>query len=179
MWKKEDPSTPTSPPQPKGDPMPHTNPTHDRAEGTERATIGRSISIHGEVTGDEDLLIQGRVEGSVELRQQAITVGQDGRVTAAISGRIIIVEGQVEGDLKAEEQIILKASAKVQGDITSPRVVLEDGAVFSGGVDMGQPLNKKSGTATATAPNPKKPSEPIPSDSDSGKDGPKKQEAGS
>jgi len=179
MWKKDDSSTqPPSPPK-QGDAMAYQNPSQERAGGSEMATIGRSITINGEVTGDEDLLIQGKVEGSIELKQQSITVGQEGRVTASITGRVIVVEGQVEGDLKAEEQIILKASAKVQGDITSPRVVLEDGAVFSGGVDMGQPLNKKSGTATATAPNPKKPSEPIPSDSDSGKDGPKKQEAGS
>jgi cytoskeletal protein CcmA (bactofilin family) len=159
--------------------MPHNNPPQDRAGGTERATIGRSITIHGEVTGDEDLLIQGRVDGSVDLKQQSITVGQDGRVNAAITGRIIVVEGQVEGDLKAEEQVVLKASAKVQGDIVSPRVVLEDGAVFSGGVDMGKPLDKKSNTATPTAPQQQKPSKPMDSDSDSGKDGPKKQEPGS
>lgn len=179
MWKKEDSSTPTSSPQPKGDPMPQNNPTQDRAGGTERATIGRSITIHGEVTGDEDLLIQGRVDGSVELRQQSVTVGQDGRVTAAITGRIIIVEGQVEGDLKAEEQVILKASAKVQGDITSPRVVLEDGATFSGGVDMGKPLSKNPGAAASTSPQPKKSSEPIGSAAESGKDAGKKPEAGS
>lgn len=179
MWKKEDPSTPTLSSQPKGDPMPHHNPTQDRAGSTERATIGRSITIHGEVTGDEDLLIQGRVEGSVELRQQSITVGQDGRVTASITGRIIVVEGQVEGDLRAEEQVVLKASAKVQGDITAPRVVLEDGATFSGGVDMGKPLNKNPASAATTPPPPRKPSDPTVPTSGSGKDEVKKDEAGS
>ncbi len=159
--------------------MPHQNPTQGQAGGTARATIGRSITIHGEVTGDEDLLIQGRVEGSVELRQQSITVGEDGRVTAAITGRIIIVEGQVEGDLKAEEQVVLKASAKVQGDITSPRVVLEDGANFSGGVDMGTSLGKKASVAASSPAQPKKATEVTGSDSGSEKDGKIKQEVGS
>jgi cytoskeletal protein CcmA (bactofilin family) len=179
MWKKDEPSNPISSPQAKGDPMPHQDRTQDRAGGTAPATIGRSITIHGEVTGDEDLLIQGRVEGSVELRQQSITVGQDGRVTAAITGRIIIVEGQVEGDLKAEEQVVLKASAKVQGDIASPRVVLEDGANFSGGVDMGTPLGKKASVAASSPAQTKKPTEVTGSDSDPKKDGQTKQEVGS
>lgn len=179
MWKKDEPSSPTPSPQPQGDSMPHQNPTQDRTGNTERATIGRSITIHGEVTGDEDLLIQGRVDGSVELSQQAITVGQDGRVTAAITGRIIVVEGHVEGDLKAEEQVVLKASAKVQGDIASPRVVLEDGATFTGGIDMGTPVVKKPSVAASVPAKPEKPSGSMGSDSDPEKDSKKKQEAGS
>ena len=141
------------------------------------ATIGRSITINGEVTGDEDLLIQGKVEGSIELKQQSITVGQEGRVTASITGRVIVVEGQVEGDLKAEEQAVLKATAKVQGDIAAPRVVLEDGATFSGGVDMGEPLGKKPGVMGTSAAQPKKPSETTGSISDPEKEGSKKPEA--
>jgi cytoskeletal protein CcmA (bactofilin family) len=103
----------------------------------ERATIGRSITIRGEVSGDEDLLIQGQVDGSVDLKQQAVTVGREGKVKANITGRMVTVEGEVEGNLKADDQVILRSSAKVQGDITAPRVVLEDGATFRGGIDMG------------------------------------------
>jgi cytoskeletal protein CcmA (bactofilin family) len=131
----------------------------------ERAAIGRSITIRGEVTGEEDLLIQGRVEGSVDLKEQAVTVGREGTVKANISGRMVTVEGEVEGDLTALEQVILRSSARVQGDITAPRVVLEDGATFRGGIDMDSPpakserafpvpssAGKKDGEPTAPAP---------------------------
>jgi cytoskeletal protein CcmA (bactofilin family) len=101
------------------------------------ATIGPSIVIKGEVSGNEDLLIQGQLDGSVSLDLNAVTVGDGGRVKADITGRIITVEGSVEGNLKAKEQIILRGSATVQGDLKAPRVVLEDGASFRGLVDMG------------------------------------------
>jgi cytoskeletal protein CcmA (bactofilin family) len=142
MWKKDDDPNPTPS-------APRTERTTTGAgpvrstQGTgERATIGRSITIRGEVSGDEDLLIQGHVDGSVNLEQQAVTVGRDGRVKADITARVVTVEGEVEGDLKAEEQVILRSSAQVQGDITAPRVVLEDGASFRGGIDMGEPPAK-------------------------------------
>ncbi|HEX6307096.1 MAG TPA: polymer-forming cytoskeletal protein [Longimicrobiales bacterium] len=125
-------------------------PTYERpAPGRmsdERATIGRSITIHGEVTGDEDLLIQGRVDGSVNLKQHSITVGPEGEVKADITARVITVEGTVKGNLKADEQAVLRSSAIVEGDITAPRVVLEDGARFRGGVDMGESVTR--GTKT-------------------------------
>lgn len=101
------------------------------------ATIGPSIVIRGEVTGNEDLLIQGQVDGSVALDLHSVTVGSGGRVKADITGRVITIEGHVEGDLNAKEQIILRGSATVQGDLKAPRVVLEDGASFRGLVDMG------------------------------------------
>jgi cytoskeletal protein CcmA (bactofilin family) len=114
---------------------------------SERATIGRSITIRGEVTGDEDLLIQGRVDGSVDLKQHSVTVGREGEVKANITARVVTVEGKVEGNLSADEQVILRASATVQGDITAPRVVLEDGARFRGGVDMGEAAKKSAPAA--------------------------------
>lgn len=139
MWKKEDAPEPM--PSVRGE----VTPIPDRgapAKATgERATIGRSIAIHGEVTGDEDLLIQGRVEGSVNLKQHSITIGPEGEVKADVTGRVVTVEGSVEGNLVAQEQVILRRSALVQGDITAPRVVLEDGARFRGGVDMGETVD--------------------------------------
>ena len=115
-----------------------------------QATIGPSITIKGEVSGDEDLLIQGRVEGSIDLKERAVTVGPDGKVNAGIDGRVVTVEGKVEGNLQALEQVILRSSARVQGDIKAPRVVLEDGATFRGMVDMGEPaLEEKPGGAGA------------------------------
>ena len=141
MWKKEDQS-PAAPPTPSPTAQPNENaPRTESPRGgaahRERATIGPSISIRGDVTGDEDLLIQGRVDGSVILDAHAVTVGGQGRVKASITGRLITVEGHVEGDLTAQEQIILRGTAQVQGDVKAPRVVLEDGASFRGLVDMG------------------------------------------
>jgi cytoskeletal protein CcmA (bactofilin family) len=155
MWKKEDMLAPTRPEvAPPTRPevaatrpemaaaRPEPAPSADRSGPSkaprERATIGRSITIRGDVTGDEDLLIQGRVDGSVNLKQHSVTVGSEGEVKANISGRVVTVEGSVEGNLSAEEQVILRSSARVQGDIAAPRLVLEDGARFRGGVDMGE-----------------------------------------
>lgn len=81
-------------------------------------------------------MIQGRVEGSVDLKEHSVTVGPDGEVKADVRGRVVTVEGHVEGNLRAEEQVVLRGSARVLGDIAAARVTLEDGAYFSGGVEM-------------------------------------------
>lgn len=139
MWKRDEAPNPMpNEPQPEKY-TPRPDPPRSTSATGERATIGRSITIRGEVSGDEDLLIQGQVDGSVDLKQQAVTVGKEGKVKANITGRMVTVEGEVEGNLKADDQVILRSSARVQGDITAPRVVLEDGATFRGGIDMGAP----------------------------------------
>jgi cytoskeletal protein CcmA (bactofilin family) len=133
MWKKgetEDAGATPSPAAPSG----ASSKAGQRRAGP--ATIGPSIHIKGDVTGSEDLVIQGRVEGSVDLAQNHVTVGSEGRVKADVSARTVTVEGEVEGDLSAHEQITLRRSARVQGNISAPRVSLEDGAVFRGGIDM-------------------------------------------
>jgi cytoskeletal protein CcmA (bactofilin family) len=139
MWKKEE-GTPT--PQSQHGTAPQDESPKQSVSSSERATIGRSITIRGDVGGDEDLLIQGQVDGSVNLDLHSVTVGSQGRVNANITGRVVVVEGQVEGDLNAKEQIILRSSAHVMGDISAPRVVLEDGASFRGLVDMGAPAEQ-------------------------------------
>jgi cytoskeletal protein CcmA (bactofilin family) len=111
--------------------------------------IGPSITIRGEVSGDEDLLIEGKVDGSVDLELHAVTVGGEGRVKANITARVVTVEGEVEGDLKARDQVILRTAARVKGDITAPRVVLEDGANFRGLVDMGEPQTERASAASS------------------------------
>lgn len=147
MWKKEDDQTE----QPTAGSTPRVaSPRPPSSQSSAKATIGPSITIDGDVTGSEDLLIQGRITGSVTLDDHAVGVGTEGRVNADIVGRLITVEGQVEGDLTAQEQIVLRGTAKVKGDIKAPRVVLEDGATFRGLVDMGaQPTeNEKERPST-------------------------------
>ena len=98
--------------------------------------IGPTILIKGDLTGEEDLLIDGRVEGKVELRKHNITVGKNGRVKADLYGKVITVEGEVHGNLYGDEQLVLRQSSTVRGNILAPRVVLEDGANFKGSIDM-------------------------------------------
>jgi cytoskeletal protein CcmA (bactofilin family) len=154
MWKKEDTPNPTT--APRADAAPAAERTTSSRPSSERASIGRSITIRGEVTGDEDLVIQGQVEGSVNLRQHSVTVGPEGVVKADIVGRVVTLEGSVEGNVSAAEQVILRSSAVVHGDITAPRVVLEDGARFRGGVDMGETAQggRGAGAARMSADNP-------------------------
>ena len=102
----------------------------------EKTVVGPSIKIKGELTGEEDLMIQGRVEGRIELKKNNVTVGKKGRVLADIYGKIISVEGEVEGDLFGEEKIIVRKSGMIRGNMTAPRVNLEDGARFKGAIDM-------------------------------------------
>ncbi len=102
----------------------------------ERAVIGPSISIRGDVTGEEDLVIDGRVEGAVELKNNSVTVGREGRIKANIHAKVVEVQGRVEGDLHGDEQVVIRRSAHVIGDITAPRVSLEDGCKYRGRIDM-------------------------------------------
>jgi len=100
------------------------------------ATIGASISIVGDVAGDEDLTILGRVDGKIELPQHVVTVGQSGRVKADIHARVVSVAGEVHGNLVAGEQILIRKTATMLGNLTAPRVGLEDGCCFRGSVEM-------------------------------------------
>lgn len=149
MWKKDEGSDESSPT--KRDPeLSGTRGRSTRATG-QSATIGRSITVKGEVTGDEDLLIEGHIDGSVNLEEHAVTVGADGQVEANVTARLITIEGRVEGDLTALDQVVLRASARVEGDITAPRVVLEDGARFRGGIDMGDLSDRKASSRSGAS----------------------------
>ncbi|HVF60551.1 MAG TPA: polymer-forming cytoskeletal protein [Thermoanaerobaculia bacterium] len=124
-------ATPNPPPATTAPPAPPA----PAARG-ERATIGPSIFIKGDLAGEEDLIIEGRVEGRVDLRQHNLTVGKNGRVKADLVGRVVTVEGEVDGNVFAEEQAVVRTSGTVHGNITSPRVTLEDGSKFKGSIDM-------------------------------------------
>jgi len=100
------------------------------------AVIGASIQVDGALKGDEDLLIEGRVKGNVELKKNSVTIGPRGQVQADIYAHTIYVEGNMEGNLVAAERIVVRKSAQIKGTITAPRVSLEDGARFNGSIDM-------------------------------------------
>jgi len=131
MWKRTEEETET-PYQPSA-PNP---PRPAAAEPRGRAVIGESIRIEGDVSGEEDLLVQGQVDGKIDLPKNNVTIGSPGRVKADIHGRSISVEGKVQGNLFADEQVVVRESGEVRGNITAPRVSLEDGAKFKGSIDM-------------------------------------------
>lgn len=100
------------------------------------AAIGRSIRINGDLQGEEDLRIEGEVNGTIRLNNNTVTIGQEGKIKADVYAKSVAVEGSVEGDLYGAEHISVCKSAKVQGNIISPRVSLEDGARFKGSIEM-------------------------------------------
>jgi cytoskeletal protein CcmA (bactofilin family) len=119
--------------------------------------IGPSIVIKGSVTGDEDLLVEGAVEGTIELRNHVVSVGTSGRVSADIHAKVVRIDGEVSGDVIGSEKVVISKSGNVHGNIVAPRVTLEDGAIFKGSIDMdpGDAVLKKAPLAAAqpaTAP---------------------------
>lgn len=142
VWKKNEPEY--APPQPVAStpvqpaaPPPaarHAEPPRARVA----ATIGPSIAIKGDVTGEEDLVVEGRVEGKILLKSNSVTIGRNGRVKANVYANSITVEGEVEGDLIGKDEVVIRASGKVKGNVAAPRVVLDSGARFQGSIDMEQ-----------------------------------------
>ena len=111
----------------------------------EFAHIGKSVVIKGELSGSEDLYVDGQVEGSIELRGNSLTVGPNGRVKARISAKSVAIQGSVEGTVTASERVELRKSAVVNGDIVTQRIAMEEGAFFKGKVD----IQKEPGKAAA------------------------------
>lgn len=108
--------------------------------------IGSTIHIKGDVTGNEDLIIHGHVEGQINLKDHNVIIGKNGTVEANIKAKQIVVEGKLKGDLKGEEKVIIRNTGNVLGNVVSPRVTLEDGAMFKGSIEMepAQNQNKQS-----------------------------------
>jgi cytoskeletal protein CcmA (bactofilin family) len=105
----------------------------------EVATIGKSVVVKGELSGSEDLVIDGEVEGSITLRGQTLTVGPNGRVRANIEARNVILHGKLDGDIQATDRVDLRKSASLLGNISTSRIAIEDGAYFKGGIDIQKP----------------------------------------
>ena len=142
-------STPTAPvmSEPAAAPRPVTTTTSDQA------TIGKSLVIKGEVTGSESLYIDGRVEGSINLSGNRVTVGRNGVVAANINAREIVVLGKVRGNLTASDRVDIRSDGSLTGDVVAARISIEDGAFFKGGIDIRKPnSNEKPQPVEATQP---------------------------
>lgn len=132
----------------------------------EAAIVGPSIHIEGTLRGEEDLVIEGHVTGAVHLQGNSLTIGGQGRVEADLHARTIHVDGIVNGDLYGSELVAIRKTAQVQGNITAPRVSLEDGAHFRGAIDMDSRKEPASRPSTEPA---KAPPRPAAGDADKGK----------
>ena len=121
------------------------------------AHIGKSVMVKGELSGSEDLYLDGEVEGTIELRGHSLTIGPNGRIRASIHARDVVVHGKVDGNIRGTERVELKKSAVVAGDVITQRIVIEDGAFFKGGIDIqkdakaeGKPEVKTSGASSSS-----------------------------
>ena len=166
MWKPTNqPATPSRPTEPErpSTTTPSAPLTSEPAAGprpvttttSDQATIGKSLVIKGEVTGSESLYIDGRVEGSINLSGNRVTVGRNGVVAANINAREIVVLGKVRGNLTASDRVDIRSDGSLTGDVVAARISIEDGAFFKGGIDIrktgGKPEEVKS---VSSAPEP-------------------------
>lgn len=115
------------------------------ASTADQATIGKSLVIKGEVTGSESLYIDGRVEGSINLAGNRVTVGRNGVVSANINAREIVVLGKVRGNLTASDRVDIRSDGSLTGDVVAARISIEDGAFFKGGIDIRKAGQKPNG----------------------------------
>jgi cytoskeletal protein CcmA (bactofilin family) len=187
MWKRDDAVKPTPPGATQGgtvqtpqttNPGPAAEPARssDSHRGMEKGpvNIGKSVIIKGELTGSEDLTIEGHVEGKIELRQNVLTIGPNGKIKAQVFAKAVIILGEVTGNVTASEKVDLRDNGSVDGDIAAPRVAIAEGAHFRGSIDMQRTGGKtgetpKAGeakadgkTAAANAPAASSPSQPAP-----------------
>ena len=118
--------------------------------------IGKSVVIKGELTGSEDLTIEGHVEGKIELRQNVLTIGPNGKIKAQVFAKSVIILGEVTGNVTATEKVDLRDNGSVDGDIAAPRVAIAEGAHFRGSIDMqrtaaARPRRRPAAGATAAS----------------------------
>ena len=116
--------------------------TADRAT----ARLGASLHVKGEISGNEDLLIDGSVEGLITLDERKLTVGPSAKVTADIIAREVVVYGNVKGNLRAKDRIEIKKDGSVNGDLTTSRIMIEDGAYFKGSIEIDRTPEKETGS---------------------------------
>jgi cytoskeletal protein CcmA (bactofilin family) len=180
MWKRDESVKPATPPPAAAAPPAATvapqAPVSPAAAGApiqqkqierDKVNIGKSVIIKGELSGSEDLTIEGHVEGKIELRDNILTIGPNGKIKAEVFAKAVIVLGEVSGNVTASEKVDIRDNGSVDGDIISPRVAIAEGAHFRGSVDMQRAGTKPAAStkpvaaAPATGPTPVPPQQPA------------------
>ena len=143
MWKRDESvkpaappaSTPAAAPSASAPAAPQANELRAQL-GRDMVNIGKSVVIKGELSGSEDLTIEGHVEGRIDLRENVLTIGPNGKIKAEVFAKAVVVLGEVTGNVTASEKVDIRDNGSVDGDIASPRVAIAEGAHFRGSVDM-------------------------------------------
>jgi cytoskeletal protein CcmA (bactofilin family) len=159
MWKRDEAVKPTSQPTPAAVPVasnvqpsaPVAQQAEPRRIERDLVNIGKSVVIKGELSGSEDLTIEGHVEGKIELKDHLLTIGPNGRIKAQVFAKAVIVLGEVNGNVTASEKVDIRDGGSVDGDIVSPRVAIAEGAHFRGSVDMQRKGAPASASPSANA----------------------------
>jgi len=134
--------------------LPQALPTAPRPAAAPRrdvAVLGPTLRFKGELSAEEDFILQGRIEGSIH-HTQSVTIGTEGVVQGDIHARVVVIDGSVEGDLHGLESVVVNATGRVTGNIFAPRVGLVDGALFNGRIDMGARQADAQAPAKASQP---------------------------
>ncbi len=161
MWKRDESVKPTTPPAAATPVAPAPAPAAQAAKPTgdmrpqierDKVNIGKSVVIKGELSGSEDLTIEGHVEGRIELRENVLTIGPNGKIRAEVFANAVVVLGEVVGNVTASEKVDIRDNGSVDGDITSPRVAIAEGAHFRGSVDMQRGGTNKTPAKAADRP---------------------------
>ena len=144
------PATPTAPATTFESPLTVARPSSaapSAVVSSEQATIGKSLMVKGEVSGSESLYIDGKVEGSINLPGNRVTVGRNGQVAASVSAREIVVLGKIRGNCQASDRVDIRSEGSLTGDVIAARISIEDGAFFKGGIDIRKPGDNKNGAS--------------------------------
>ncbi|HLJ88070.1 MAG TPA: polymer-forming cytoskeletal protein [Candidatus Angelobacter sp.] len=172
MWKsdKSSPPSPSQASQPSLAPVPNPGPTaapvspnretraHEPAPKpvdsfrAEVGHIGKSVFVKGELSGSEDLYLDGEVEGSIDLRNHSLVIGPNGRIRATIHARELVVHGKIDGNVNVSERVELRKSSSLVGDISTQRIVIEDGAFFKGSIDLQKEAKPEQRKTVSAAP---------------------------
>ena len=153
LWQKEQDANrsttpPTATPSPQG-----ATPGPARSEMTRSgkpATIGQSVQIKGELSGQEDLIIDGKIDGKILVHDHNLTIGPNGHINAEVHAKSVQVNGEIKGNITADDKVEISPSGSVLGDITAPRVALADGSSFKGSIDMGRKGASSTQSSTAS-----------------------------
>ena len=117
--------------------------------------IGQSVQIKGELTGNEDLTIEGLVDGKILVKDHSLTIGANGRITAEVHAKTVVIVGTITGNITADDKVEIAPSGTVNGDIRAPRVSISDGAKFKGSIDMDRKGGAAQSSASASSSTPK------------------------
>ena len=165
MWKPSQSGsvTPTITPEPQhpAPAVPAVEPASRAvASAADQATISKGISVKGEISGTESLFVDGKVEGSINLPGNRVTVGRNGQVAASISAREIVVLGKVRGNVTASDRVEIRVEGALTGDVTAARISIEDGAFFKGAIEL-RKLESKQPAPVSVAAAMSEPSKPA------------------